>query len=293
MSYKVDNAIIMAAGLASRFAPLSYEKPKALIKVKGEILIERQINQLKQAGISDIIVVVGYKKEMFEYLERKFDVKIVKNPEYNTRNNNSSIYAVRQYLGNSYICSSDNYFPENPFELYVDEAYYSAVYAEGETKEWCMDYDSNDWITKVTVGGSDKWYMLGHAFWTREYSKQFVEILEKIYDKPETVDKFWENIYIDNMDILKLKIRQYDADKIYEFDSLDELREFDKSYVLCSGSEIIAGCAKMLGCQEAELYSFEPKKDARGEVVGCKFVYKNNKYIYDYKKKSMERENYE
>ena len=36
---KVDNAIIMAAGTASRFAPLSYELSKALIEVKGEILI--------------------------------------------------------------------------------------------------------------------------------------------------------------------------------------------------------------------------------------------------------------
>ena len=34
--YTVDNAVIMAAGAASRFAPLSYERPKALIEVKGE-----------------------------------------------------------------------------------------------------------------------------------------------------------------------------------------------------------------------------------------------------------------
>ena len=47
--YKVDNAIIMAAGLSSRFAPLSYEKPKGLYGVKGEILIEREIEQLKSA----------------------------------------------------------------------------------------------------------------------------------------------------------------------------------------------------------------------------------------------------
>ena len=39
---KVDNAIILAAGTASRFAPLSYETPKGLIEVKGEVLIERQ-----------------------------------------------------------------------------------------------------------------------------------------------------------------------------------------------------------------------------------------------------------
>ena len=60
-----ENAIIMAAGFSSRFAPLSYEMPKALINVKGEVLIERQINQLKAVGIHDITIVVGYKAEMF------------------------------------------------------------------------------------------------------------------------------------------------------------------------------------------------------------------------------------
>jgi CTP:phosphocholine cytidylyltransferase-like protein len=47
----------MAAGTSSRFAPLSYEKPKGLLKVKGEILIERQIRQLQEAGITDITIV--------------------------------------------------------------------------------------------------------------------------------------------------------------------------------------------------------------------------------------------
>lgn len=68
MSYKVDNAIIMAAGASSRFAPLSYEMPKALIPVRGEVLIEREIRQLKEAGVPEIILVVGYRKEQFAYL---------------------------------------------------------------------------------------------------------------------------------------------------------------------------------------------------------------------------------
>ena len=63
--YKVKNAVIMAAGLSSRFVPLSYEKPKGLLMVRGEILIERQIEQLLAAGISEIYVVVGYMKELF------------------------------------------------------------------------------------------------------------------------------------------------------------------------------------------------------------------------------------
>ena len=38
--HKVDNAIIMAAGLSSRFAPISYEKPKGLLRVRGEMTVD-------------------------------------------------------------------------------------------------------------------------------------------------------------------------------------------------------------------------------------------------------------
>ena len=74
---KVDNAIIMAAGTSSRFAPISFEKPKALINVRGEILIERQIKQLLDKGITEIYVVVGYKKELFFYLKVLVKTRLV------------------------------------------------------------------------------------------------------------------------------------------------------------------------------------------------------------------------
>ena len=51
------NAIIMAAGMSSSFAPLSLETPKALLNVKDEIMIERQIGQLREAGIDEIVIV--------------------------------------------------------------------------------------------------------------------------------------------------------------------------------------------------------------------------------------------
>lgn len=101
--YKVNNAIILAAGLSSRFAPISYEKPKGLLRVRGEVLIERQIEQLHEAGIQDITVVVGYKKAYFFYLESKYGVSIVVNNEYASKNNHSSLYCVRNRLANTYI----------------------------------------------------------------------------------------------------------------------------------------------------------------------------------------------
>ena len=88
---RVDNAVILAAGVSSRFAPLSYEIPKALIEVRGEVLIERQIRQLKEAGIPEIYVVTGYKAEKFGYLKEEFGVKLIHNHDFLVRNNNSSI----------------------------------------------------------------------------------------------------------------------------------------------------------------------------------------------------------
>ena len=107
--FKVENAVIMAAGLSSRFAPISYEHPKGTLKVRGEVLIERQIEQLIEAGITNIIVVVGYKKELFFYLEEKYGVQIVVNAEFASRNNNSTLMRVREHLGNTYICTCDIY----------------------------------------------------------------------------------------------------------------------------------------------------------------------------------------
>ena len=283
---KVDNAIIMAAGTSSRFAPLSYEKPKALIEVRGEVLIERQIRQLREAGIEKVVVVTGYKAEQFEYLKDKYGVVLINNPYYLTRNNNSSIYAAREYIKNSYICSSDNYFITNPFESDVDESYYSAVYMEGDTGEWCISEDDG-WIKDVKVGGQDSWVMLGHVFWSEPFSRSFLHILEDEYEWPETADKLWETIYIEHINELPMKIRKYPADFIFEFDTLDELREFDTSYITNTRSEILKKVAGELGVEEKEIRSVKAFKDKDNAAAGFTFG-TGKKYRYYYKTEKME-----
>ena len=283
---KVDNAIIMAAGTSSRFAPLSYEKPKALIEVRGEVLIERQIRQLREAGIEEVVVVTGYKAEQFEYLKDKYGVVLINNPYYLTRNNNSSIYAAREYIKNSYICSSDNYFITNPFESDVDESYYAAVYIEGETGEWCISEDDG-WIKDVKVGGQDSWVMLGHVFWSESFSRSFLHILEDEYEWPETADKLWETIYIEHINELPMKIRKYPADFIFEFDTLDELREFDDSYINNTRSEILTKIAGELGVEEKEIRSVKAFKDKDNAAAGFSFE-TGKKYRYYYKTDKLE-----
>lgn len=281
---KVDNAVIMAAGTSSRFAPLSYEMPKGLITVKGEVLIERQIRQLREARINDIYVVTGYKAEEFAYLADKFNVKLVNNPYYDTRNNNASIKAVENILSNTYVCSADNYFNQNPFTEYADSAYYAAVYSDGPTNEWCMQTDSDGWINSVTIGGSNAWYMLGHTFWDDSFSKKFVNILDGIYDDLATADKLWESIYMEHLDQLHMKMKKYPSDFIFEFDTLDELRTFDKSYVTDTRSNILKNVSKQLSASESDLVNIKCLKDkTSNEAIGFTFDCKgkHHTYLYD------------
>lgn len=285
-SYEVNNAVIMAAGLSSRFAPLSYEYPKALLEVKGEILIERQIKQLKEAGINDITIVVGYKKELFDYLIGKFQIKIVENFEYNKKNNNSTLYAVRDILKNTYICCADNYFTENVFELTVDRSYYSSVFEEGRTDEWCIKTDEEGLIKGTSIGGNDCWVMLGHVFFSEEFSSKFVEILESIYHLEETADLLWESIYMDNIDQLKMYIRKYPKDIIFEFDALDDLRVFDEKYVDSTGSKILEDICEKLNCKESEITDIKPVSKIK-ETIGFTFSVKEKTYSYDYRSKQL------
>ena len=277
--YKVDNAVILAAGMSSRFAPISYERPKGTLRVRGEILIERQIRQLQEVGITDITVVVGYKKEYFFNLVKKFGVTIVVNPEYMTRNNNGSLWLVLDRLANTYICSSDDYFTTNPFESHVYKAYYSAEYVEGPTAEWCITTGGGGRITGAKVGGSDAWTMLGHVYFDRAFSSRFREILRAVYHLPETSGKLWESIYLDHVKELDMVIRKYPAGVIYEFDSVDELRSFDPKFMENVDSEVFDTISKVLNCPKDDITDFYPLKQGITNL-SCHFRVGEEEYVY-------------
>lgn len=117
-------AVILAAGFGQRMVPINLEIPKALLEVRGEILIERLIRQLNKVGIKNIKVVVGFMKESFEYLIDEFGVDLIVNKEYAVRNSYLSLFLARNYLENSYIVPSDVWFEKNPFNTVEVDSWY-------------------------------------------------------------------------------------------------------------------------------------------------------------------------
>lgn len=278
-SCKVDNAIILAAGFGSRFVPLSYATPKGLLEVFGEPLIERQIRQLLEIGITDITIVVGYLKEMFEYLIDKYNVKIIFNSEYAKKNNLSSLYIAREELKNTYILSSDNWLRSNMFHTYESDSWYSAVFAKGKTKEWCLSLDRKNKIIDVSVGGSKKWFMYGPVYFSEIFSKKIKPLIEEAYNSPDSDDWYWEDVFIRNLDKLSMYCNPQSENQVYEFESLDELRHFDKSYLKDSDNPIIDLISKSFKVPQKDVKNFKP---LRFGMTNKSFLFEihDKKYIF-------------
>src|SRR5256885_17079981 len=87
-------AIILAAGKGSRLEPVSGESVKCLVELGGMTLIERQFKYLRDCGINQIAVVVGYESERIQRICGP-EVEYVENPIFAETNSLYSLWLAR------------------------------------------------------------------------------------------------------------------------------------------------------------------------------------------------------
>lgn len=94
-------ALILAAGFGSRLAPITNDIPKSLVKVNGQPILFKQIDNLLENGITDITVVSGYKADVMEReLGKTYpNVKIIESTDYKTTNNMYSAFLGIKAIG--------------------------------------------------------------------------------------------------------------------------------------------------------------------------------------------------
>ena len=85
-----------------------------------------------------------------------------------------------------------------------------------------------------------------------------------------------------------MKIRKYPSDFIFEFDTLDELRCFDDSYISDTRSTILKRVAGELSVEEKDIRNVKSFKDKNNAAAGFTFETRERKYRYYYETQNME-----
>ena len=119
---------------------------------------------------------------------------------------------------------------ENPFEQYIYRGYYSTIYAEGQTDEYCAIEDSNPPSLISRLVEKILWAMVGHVYFDRAFRRNLRKFRNRVWHEPYR-EQLWEDYYSRHVRELLLEARHYSADIVKEFDSLDELRQFDDRYL--------------------------------------------------------------
>ncbi len=133
---------ILAAGFEEQLLPLIEDRPKAMLEIKGRSILERQLNILRSAGVSQIAVVRGYKAEAIKLP----GIRFYENPDYRSTGIAASLFSAAPALaGRTLVLYGDILFDRTVLErllatkaevaLAVDRAWYDLHRTEGRSPE--------------------------------------------------------------------------------------------------------------------------------------------------------------
>ena len=231
---KAERAIILAAGQGKRLRPITSTCPKSLVTVNGVAMLETSLGALQQNGIEEIWIVVGYLKEMFQPLTKRYKgINLIENPYYASANNVSSLYAARAYLQNTIVMDADLII-RNPSILapHFPCSGYNAIWTDTPTSEWLLTLDADQKISHCSkTGGNKGWQLFSISRWSAEDGGRLARHLQREFIDNQNGQIYWDDIplflYPKEYQLGICAMERFD---ITEIDTLAELAAVDPSY---------------------------------------------------------------
>lgn len=275
--FRVSNAVILASRPGIHFLPQEDYTPKGLVKVRGERMVERLIRQLQEAGIRDITLLVGYRKEQFEYLIDQYGVRLLLVMDYADRNALSSLYHARALLGNTYICQADHYIEENPFQLYDCESWYGDMRLDKYSDEWHVSSNARGRMRGIVIGGKGGRVLLGPAHFTAEFSQAFLPFLEESALDPRYFTSPWETVLLEHLPRLPAFYVRPMAG-VYKLSSLESLQEFDPAYRDGLQDRAVAFASEYFRVEKGEIQDIRRTAEGMNNASFI-FTFRGERYI--------------
>lgn len=220
------NAIILAAGLGSRFREITQKKHKALLPLPNGIPnIEQTIIYLKQAGIHEIHIVTGYFAEQFDFLSGKYGVNLIYNKFYKKYNNIYSFHCAIEHFGESFVIDSDVTLFSNIFNNQLKRSQYFLIQRnKSHNKEWIPIVKDNR-VIDIIIDSLELPSLLGVSFWSNNDAVKIKSFLADYVNNENLLldsSLYWDNIPMENLTELDIGVKLLNIKEAYEIDNLSE-----------------------------------------------------------------------
>ena len=198
--------VILAAGMAKRLRPLTDTKPKCLLEVGGRTLLERTVRAMQQAGITEFVVVTGYRGEQIRgFLETSFSsphFTFLHNSDYEHNNNIYSLWMAGEVVrGREFLLMDSDILCDPAAVVAIAKQEESALALnrhECGEEEIKVIVDANQHITEINKTCNPKDAIgesVGIEKMTAEYSTALYRELDQMIVKEGLIDIFYERCF--------------------------------------------------------------------------------------------------
>ena len=198
--------VILAAGMAKRLRPLTDTRPKCLLPVAGRTLLERTVDAMHQAGITEFVVVTGYRADQIrDFLSVQcsmFNVQYLHNADYAHNNNIYSLWMAGQVVrGREFLLMDSDILCDPAAVVRIAQEPVSALAVNrhdlGE-EEMKVVVDSDMRITEISKTCRPEDAMgesVGIEHITADYSEALYRELDQMILQEGLVDIFYERAF--------------------------------------------------------------------------------------------------
>jgi choline kinase len=204
--------VILAAGMAKRLRPLTDTKPKCLLEVGGRTLLERTVRAMQQAGISEFVVVTGYRaNQIVDFLTPlahnggdggEVSFHFLHNADYEHNNNIYSLWMAGEYVRGKEFLLMDS-------DILCDPAAVVRIAQEPESALALNRHECGEEEIKVIVDGEGRiteiskvcsikdaiGESVGIEKMTADYSTALYKELDKMIEDEGLIDVFYERCF--------------------------------------------------------------------------------------------------